>query len=110
MRSKSFLVQLMIHITKCYSQLDVLASDFATFLSKDQSYFQTGGSDAQQFSTKVREPLDTTTNPLLADTDGGGFTDGQEDKNANGRVDAGERDAAAKNMRTMPWIPLLLGD
>jgi hypothetical protein len=32
----------------------------------------------------------TTTNPLVADTDGGGAPDGAEDRNANGRVDAGE--------------------
>ncbi|MBN1944368.1 MAG: hypothetical protein JW797_01775 [Bradymonadales bacterium] len=34
----------------------------------------------------------TTTDPLLADTDGGGHPDGQEDLNANGRVDPGETD------------------
>jgi MYXO-CTERM domain-containing protein len=34
----------------------------------------------------------TKTNPLLADTDGGGATDGQEDTNHNGVVDAGETD------------------
>jgi hypothetical protein len=34
----------------------------------------------------------TTTNPLLADSDGGGAPDGAEDRNANGRVDAGETD------------------
>ncbi len=32
----------------------------------------------------------STTNPLLADTDGGGATDGQEDTNHNGVVDKGE--------------------
>jgi outer membrane protein OmpA-like peptidoglycan-associated protein len=34
----------------------------------------------------------TTTDPLNADTDGGGVPDGVEDKNLNGRVDAGETD------------------
>lgn len=34
----------------------------------------------------------TTTNPLSADTDGGGTADGAEDRNANGRLDAGETD------------------
>ncbi len=34
----------------------------------------------------------TTTNPLLADTDGGGVRDGSEDSNLNGAVDAGELD------------------
>jgi len=34
----------------------------------------------------------TTTNPLLASSDGDGLTDGQEDLNANGRFDPGEYD------------------
>jgi hypothetical protein len=34
----------------------------------------------------------TTSNPLAADSDGGGAPDGAEDRNANGRVDAGETD------------------
>ena len=34
----------------------------------------------------------TRTNPLLRDTDRGGVSDGSEDTNGNGRVDAGERD------------------
>lgn len=51
----------------------------------------------------------TTTDPLNADTDGDGFTDGEEDKNANGRRDPPERDLSAYNGRAMPWIPLLLG-
>jgi uncharacterized repeat protein (TIGR01451 family) len=34
----------------------------------------------------------TRTNPLLADTDGGGLRDGLEDTDHDGRVDAGERD------------------
>ena len=33
----------------------------------------------------------TTTSPLLVDTDGGGASDGAEDANHNGKVDAGER-------------------
>ncbi|MFO0590844.1 MAG: hypothetical protein U0441_25090 [Polyangiaceae bacterium] len=33
----------------------------------------------------------TTTSPLLKDTDGGGVSDGNEDTNHNGKVDAGER-------------------
>jgi len=35
------------------------------------------------------DPL-TTTDPLLKDTDGDGLTDGEEDLNANGRLDPGE--------------------
>ncbi len=34
----------------------------------------------------------TTTNPLLGDTDGDGLTDGMEDSNFNGKIDAGEYD------------------
>ncbi len=35
---------------------------------------------------------ETTTDPLNADTDGGGVSDGSEDFNLNGRIDAGELD------------------
>jgi MYXO-CTERM domain-containing protein len=38
----------------------------------------------------------TKTDPLLADTDGGGARDGSEDWNLNGRVDADETDPGAK--------------
>lgn len=41
---------------------------------------------------RADEDPSTTTDPLLRDSDGGGLTDGQEDLNQNGRVDAGERD------------------
>ena len=34
----------------------------------------------------------TTTHPLIADTDGGGVIDGEEDANHNGVIDPGERD------------------
>jgi uncharacterized repeat protein (TIGR01451 family) len=34
----------------------------------------------------------TTTNPIVADTDGGGVSDGKEDKNQNGAIDADETD------------------
>lgn len=37
----------------------------------------------------------TTTDPLNADTDGGGATDGSEDSNLNGAIDAGETDPTA---------------
>jgi uncharacterized repeat protein (TIGR01451 family) len=37
----------------------------------------------------------TKTNPLLADTDGGGVIDGAEDLNRNGKIDAGETDPTA---------------
>jgi len=37
---------------------------------------------------------DSTTSPLLADTDAGGIRDGAEDANQNGAVDAGETDPA----------------
>ncbi|WP_437967837.1 hypothetical protein WMF04_00435 [Sorangium sp. So ce260] len=35
---------------------------------------------------------DTTTDPTNADTDGGGATDGEEDEDHDGEIDAGERD------------------
>ena len=44
-----------------FTGLDSLASDFATILSKDQSYFQTD-SGAQDFSAKVQGLLTTATN------------------------------------------------
>jgi hypothetical protein len=50
----------------------------------------------------------TTTNPLIEDTDFDGFLDGQEDRNHNGRVDAGERDPNHFNIPFLPHIPLLL--
>jgi MYXO-CTERM domain-containing protein len=34
----------------------------------------------------------TTTNPIVADTDGGGVSDGKEDKNLDGAIEAGETD------------------
>jgi uncharacterized repeat protein (TIGR01451 family)/MYXO-CTERM domain-containing protein len=34
----------------------------------------------------------TKTDPLVADTDGGGISDGKEDANKNGRIDSGETD------------------
>ena len=37
----------------------------------------------------------TTTDPIAADTDGGGATDGSEDANLNGAIDAGETDPTA---------------
>jgi len=52
----------------------------------------------------------TGTDPLNPDTDGDGYTDGEEDSNHNGRVDPGERDPNAANVRPMPWVPLLLMD
>jgi hypothetical protein len=55
---------------------------------------------------------DNTTNPTLADSDGDGWLDGEEDANANGRVDPGERDPSVydnvTDAKAMPWIPLLL--
>ncbi|MDB4995785.1 MAG: sdr, partial [Myxococcaceae bacterium] len=39
----------------------------------------------------------TKTNPLVRDTDGGGATDGSEDVNRNGVVDAGERNPTVGN-------------
>ena len=41
---------------------------------------------------RADEDPSTTTDPLARDSDGGGITDGREDRDANGRVDPGERD------------------
>jgi predicted extracellular nuclease len=59
----------------------------------------------------------TVSSPLLADTDGDGLADGQEDANGNGRVDPGETDPAsrdaARSVRQVPaltpWAELGLG-
>ena len=48
------------------------------------------GTDTAVFQPDL-DPL-TTTDPLLEDTDGDGLTDGMEDSNLNGRIDAGEYD------------------
>ncbi len=44
------------------------------------------------------EDSTTKTSPLLADTDGGGVTDGVEDANQNGKVDPG-RDRSERRGR-----------
>jgi hypothetical protein len=63
-------------------------------------------------TTKFQPDLDptTTTDPLDADTDGDGVTDGDEDLNGNGRLDAEETDPNERDVNAMPWIPLLLLD
>jgi hypothetical protein len=48
------------------------------------------GTDVGNF-TPDADPL-TTTNPLFEDTDFDGIDDGREDRDCNGRLDAGERD------------------
>jgi len=52
----------------------------------------------------------TKTNPADNDTDNDRWLDGQEDKNHNGKVDAGEKDPNRFNARALPHIPLLLLD
>jgi len=47
---------------------------------------------------------------FCSDTDGDGRTDGQEDANANGRVDPGETDPNQKDTRALLWLPLLMLD
>lgn len=47
-----------------------------------------GGTDLSRFIPDA-DPA-TTSDPLNADSDGDGYTDGQEDANLNGRLDAGE--------------------
>jgi uncharacterized repeat protein (TIGR01451 family) len=53
------------------------------------------GADTETSRGQCRADADmgaTTTDPLAADTDGGGVTDGSEDSNLDGKVDAGETD------------------
>ena len=52
----------------------------------------------------------THSNPLLEDSDGDGIFDGDEDRDHNGRVDAGEGDPNKKQAVALPFIPLLLLD
>jgi outer membrane protein OmpA-like peptidoglycan-associated protein len=51
--------------------------------------FHEGDTDMDKF-TPDQDPA-TRTNPLVVDTDGGSVSDGEEDTNKNGKVDAGER-------------------
>jgi hypothetical protein len=51
----------------------------------------------------------TKTNPLDPDTDDDGLKDGREDKNANGRVDAGESDPNVKEKGNFYYIPSRTG-
>lgn len=44
------------------------------------------------------EGVGSTTEPLNPDSDNDGLTDGQEDLNGNGMVDAGERDPSSRDM------------
>jgi len=50
----------------------------------------------------------TKTDPLNPDSDGDRLKDGYEDANQNGKVDPGETDPTIWNLRTIPWVPLLL--
>jgi hypothetical protein len=38
------------------------------------------------------------------------LSDGAEDANHNGRLDPGETDPAMRDLRFIPWLPLLLLD
>ena len=51
----------------------------------------------------------TTTNPLNADSDGDGAWDGAEDRNYNGRVDAGETDPSDASSKPVALIHLKKG-
>ena len=52
----------------------------------------------------------TKTDPADDDTDNDRWLDGQEDKNHNGRVDAGEKDPNLFNAVALPQILLFLLD
>lgn len=47
----------------------------------------------------------TVTKPNVADTDGGGKSDGEEDKNKNGKFDEGETDPNNKDDDVLPPLP-----
>ncbi|HAZ60898.1 MAG TPA: hypothetical protein DCY89_04910 [Gammaproteobacteria bacterium] len=51
----------------------------------------------------------STTNVLNPDTDGDGITDGTEDANRNGRMDAGETDPNVSNLPATVNVPLPFG-
>ena len=67
------------------------------------------GTDTSVFQPDL-DPL-TTTDALLADSDGDGQSDGEEDTNFNGKVDDGETDPniSDRNMILTPILFLLLG-
>jgi len=71
-----------------------------------------GGGPLSGTNTALFQPdLDpqTTTDALLADTDGDGLDDGEEDLNANGRVDPGESDpSGSEQVNIIPILFLLL--
>jgi hypothetical protein len=50
----------------------------------------------------------TKTDPSNPDPDGDRFEYGFEYPNQNGRVDQGEANPTIRNLRAMPWLPLLL--
>ena len=50
----------------------------------------------------------TTTDPLDEDSDDDGLLDGEEDLNGNGRVDDGETDPNRRQVKALPFIPMLL--
>ncbi|MBI3448526.1 MAG: hypothetical protein HY049_06390 [Acidobacteria bacterium] len=52
----------------------------------------------------------TTTDPLVADTDGGGVADGAEDRNFNGKLDPGETDPRAGHAGDDPLCTAALAE
>ncbi len=67
------------------------------------------GTDTLIFQPDL-DPL-TTTDSLLADSDGDGQSDGEEDTNFNGQVDAGESDPnVSDRIIITPILFLLLND
>ncbi len=65
-----------------------------TELGKDCSNSAT---DAAAGACRADADATTTTDPLNADTDGGGVNDGAEDANLDGKVDSGEQDPTTGN-------------
>ena len=65
-------------------------------LERGVNVARTDTNEAAGFFTADLDPS-TLTDPLVADSDGGGIADGTEDLNRNGRVDAGEGDPLDPN-------------
>jgi Ca-activated chloride channel family protein len=59
---------------------------------QDQQGQQGPDSDQDGLSDQAERSAENPTDPNNPDTDGDGLRDGQEDRNANGKVDAGETD------------------
>ncbi len=73
--------------------MDADSDDDGLLDGLERGLFGTPHADTDGFAGNYQADADagaTTTNPWLADSDGGGASDGAEDVNGNGKIDAGE--------------------